>query len=65
MKNHTTNKRKKDIIKSIRLINESLDSHLDSTGNERLKGGIVGNRHFHKKTIKEYHYKIGVLIEML
>ena len=56
---------KKDIIKCIRIVNSSLDSHLDSAVDEKLKGSIIGSRKFHKKTIQEYHYVIGVLIKML
>ena len=56
---------KKDIIKSIRIITSSMDSHLESAIDKKLKGKIIGNRQFHLKTIKEYHYVIGVLIKLL
>ena len=56
---------KKDIIKSIRLAWDSLDSHLDSTQDKRLKGKIIGNRKFHKKCCQEYAFIIKTLADEL
>ena len=56
---------KKDIIKSIRIAWDSLDSHLADTQNKRLKGGIIGNRSFHKRCCEDYAFIISTLTKLL
>lgn len=57
--------KEKKIIRALRLVWDSLDSHLDDTANRRLKGGIVGSRQFHKKCVREYAEIIKILSELL
>lgn len=58
-------KNKKKIVKSIRIIWDSLESHLDSAVDKRLKGGIIGTKAFHKKCVREYADVIKTLSELL
>lgn len=57
--------KKKKIIRAIRIIWESLDSHLDPVADKKLKGGIIGTRAFHKRCVKEYLEVINTLSELL
>ena len=57
--------KEKKIIKAIRIVWDSLDTHLDATADKRLKGGIIGNRNFHKKCVREYSEVIKILSELL
>ena len=62
---------KKDIVKSIRLVIESLESHLDDSIESPLKGlgrkarSHIGGKRFHKKCVKEYAFILQVLAEKL
>lgn len=62
---------KNDIIKSMRLVWESLDSHLDDAIESPIKGlgkrakRHIGGKRFHKKCVKEYAYILQVLAEKL
>lgn len=57
--------KQKKIIKAIRIVWDSLESHLDSSADKRLKGGIIGTRNFHKKCVQEYAEVIKILSELL
>lgn len=57
--------KEKKIIKAIRIVWESLDTHLDSSADKRLKGGIIGSPKFHKKCVREYAEVIKILSDLL
>jgi len=58
-----------EAVKAIRLVWDSLDTHLDPTvGNvheNKCCNEAVGKPSFHKKCLKEYHQILGILIENL
>lgn len=57
------NKRK--LVRAIRIVWDSIDTHLDPAIDKRITGKVIGNRKFHKKTIEEYLEVINTLIELL
>lgn len=63
---------KKDIVKAIRLIWSSLDSHLNDTYDpifDKIKDKKakeqIGNRAFHAKCVREYSEVISILSNLL
>lgn len=58
-----------NLIKAIRLVWDSLDSHLDGAISEVHKkkccNKAVGNRFFHKQCAKEYAFVLQTLIAKL
>jgi hypothetical protein len=61
----TRHRKRKDIVKAIRLVWDSLESHIDATIKSPDNKEHVGGRRFHKKCVEEYHFIIGVLIGQL
>lgn len=62
----------KQIARAIRIVWESLDSHLDDTHDplyDKVKSKIardhIGDKAFHKKCVKEYAEVIKTLTELL
>lgn len=56
---------KKKIVRAIRIVWESVDSHLDPAIDKRITGKVIGSRAFHKKTVKEYMEVLDTLIDLL
>ena len=55
-----------DVIKAIRLVYESLDSHLiEEEEKKKCCREAVGSKSFHKKCVKEYAFIIKVLADKL
>lgn len=56
---------KADIVKAIRLVVESYDSHLDFAVDAAKNCEHCGDEKFHKKTSKEYLFVLAVLTDLL
>jgi len=56
---------RKEIAVSILLAWDSLQSHLDATAEEPKHKDIIGDRNFHWRAIRDYHYIMGTLIDNL
>lgn len=64
-----TRKGKKEITDAIRLVWESLESHLDAAAGAEIESPCcneaVGKPPFHKRCVKEYAFVISVLAQQL
>lgn len=58
-------KRKRDIVMAIRIVYDSLETHLDDSVKNAKNWKIVGSAHFQRKCVKEYAFVIKVLSDLL
>lgn len=60
---------KKDLVKSIQIVMDSLNSHLpeclEAQEEKECCQRAVGNPQFHRKTVKEYAFVIKTLSDLL